>query len=116
MPGGALDHDIVDVIFKFGGGGAQKCFVHVETSARGTDMESEDARGDEAVSVSVSELGGCEEGELTPHSAVMVPASLQALLGAIQTYEIVILNTTNKFYAVLLWDICFGEILSLSLC
>lgn len=46
-------------------------------------MESEDARGDEAVSV--SELGGCEKGELTPHSAVMVPASLQALLGAIQT-------------------------------
>lgn len=61
MSGGALDHVIVDMFIKFGGGGAQKCFVDVEPSARGTDMESEDAGGDEAVGV--SEAGGCGEGE-----------------------------------------------------
>lgn len=82
MSGGTLDHVIVDVVFEFGGGGTQQLFVDVETPARGADMESEDAGGDEAVGV--SKPRGCEEGELTPHSAVtaLLESSL-ALRGAV---------------------------------
>lgn len=70
MPGGALNHVIVDVFFEFGGGGAQERFVDVKASAQGADMESEDAGGDEAVSVSASPEVG-KRGP-TPHSAVAV--------------------------------------------